>query len=173
MRPDTPPTDQERHLGRKEIIVSKTDLSGKITYANRKFMEISDFSEPELLGVQHNLIRHPDMPRAIFHFLWDQLEKGNEVFAYVKNLCKNGDYYWVFAHVTPSVQDDVTVGYHSNRRAVDPDIVTKIIAPFYQKLVAEEKSHSSPKEGLNASLGLLSTFIQDQGGNYDKWLFSL
>jgi len=174
MRQTISPTGQERVLGEKEIIVSKTDLSGKIMYANRKFLEISDFKEEEVLGIQHNLIRHPDMPRSIFHYLWDQLNSGEEVFAYVKNLCKNGDHYWVFAHVTPSLSmDGKCRSYHSNRRCVDATIVSETIAPLYKKLVQVEQENSSPKQGLQASLALFDELIQNFGGNYHSWLFSL
>lgn len=174
MKPNIPLTGQERVLGEKEIIVSKTDLTGKITYANKKFLEISDYSESEVIGIQHNVIRHPDMPRTVFKFLWDRLNKGEEVFAYVKNLCKNGDHYWVLAHVTPSWSDDNTVlGYHSNRRAPDPAIVSNTIAPLYKTLIKQETSGSSPKAALEASYTLLKSFIDEQGGNYDDWLFSL
>ncbi len=174
MRPTITPTGNERVLGEKEIIVSKTDLSGKITYANKKFLEIAGYHEEEVMGVQHNVVRHPKMPRSIFLFLWNQLQAGHEVFAYVINLSKNGDHYWVLAHVTPSINDTGQVtGYHSNRRAVDPVIAKDVIAPVYASLVGLENSAASPKEGLDASYKALEAFIQDQGGNYDKWLFSL
>jgi PAS domain S-box-containing protein len=79
-----------------EIIVSKTDLKGLITYANKTFLDISGFTEEELLGQPHNIIRHPDMPQCVFKLLWKTVAKGDEIFAYVKNMCKNGDHYWVF-----------------------------------------------------------------------------
>ena len=161
-------------LGDKEIIVSKTDPTGKLIYTNRKFLEISDYLEPEVLGQQHNVIRHPDMPRAIFQFLWDQLGAKNEVFAYVVNLCKQGDHYWVLAHVTPSMGDGgQLLGYHSNRRAPDPKIIKEVIEPLYKKLATIEKSDSSPKSGLQASMAALNTFISEKGGDYGRWLFSL
>ncbi|MBL4740196.1 MAG: PAS domain S-box protein [Sneathiella sp.] len=174
MRPDVSPTGHQRILGEKEIIVSKTDLTGKITYANNKFLTISGFQESELLGIQHNIIRHPQMPRVIFKFLWDQLNAKNEVFAYVLNLCKHGDHYWVLAHVTPSLNDaGVVTGYHSSRRAVDQSIVQSTIVPVYEQLSKAEKSTTSPKQGLESSYKTLLSFIQENGGNYDKWLFSL
>jgi len=96
------PTDRERVMRKEEFIVSKTDLTGRITYGNRIFIEFSGYSEAELLGAQHNIIRHPDMPRAVFNLLWDTIAQGNEIFAYVKNMSKDGGFYWVFANVTPS-----------------------------------------------------------------------
>lgn len=95
------PTGREVFLHNKDYIVSKTDTKGRIVYVNREFMRISGFSESELLGRQHNIIRHPGMPRGIFKLLWDVIAAGSECFAYVKNLCKNGDHYWVLANVSP------------------------------------------------------------------------
>jgi PAS domain S-box-containing protein len=97
-----------------------------ITYANETFLKIAGYTEDEILGQPHNIIRHPDMPRCVFKLLWDTLEMKHEIFAYVKNMAKNGDFYWVFAHVTPTFNEHGTViGYHSNRRVpernqVDP-----------------------------------------------------
>jgi len=174
MRPSVPLTKNERLLGEKEIIVSKTDLTGKITYANKTFLNISGYSEEEVLGVQHNCIRHPEMPRAVFKFLWDRLANGEEVFAYVINQSKNGDHYWVLAHVTPSKDPDGNVvGYHSNRRAVDKSIVDNVISPVYASLCNIESSAASPKAGLEASMAALGDFVDEKGGNYDQWLFSL
>lgn len=168
------PTGVERILGEKEIIVSKTDPTGKITYANKQFLEISGYTESEVLGVQHNVIRHPDMPRAIFQFLWDRLKAGQEVFAFVINLCKEGDHYWVLAHVTPSVGEDSQVfGYHSNRRSIDLTLIKSTIAPLYAKLCKIEAEATSPKQGLSDSMAALENFIEEKGGNYDRWLFSL
>ncbi|MEH6494475.1 MAG: PAS domain-containing protein [Pseudomonas marincola] len=174
MKPIIPPTGTERTLGEKEIIVSKTDTTGKLTYANKKFLEISGYTENEVLGVQHNVIRHPDMPRIIFKFLWERLVAREEVFAYVLNLCKEGDHYWVLAHVTPSLGEDGTIlGYHSNRRASDPSLVNNTIVPLYKKLRDIEQKATSPKQGLESSQSALTDIIDKQGGNYDRWLFSL
>ena len=110
-------TGVERTFGDDEIIVSKTDTKGRITYANRVFQQVAGYTEDELLGKAHSIVRHPDMPRCVFKFLWDTIGAGNEVFAYVLNKAKNGDHYWVFAHVTPTFDDHGRIiSYHSNRR---------------------------------------------------------
>lgn len=101
-RPAIHPTGREVFFDRSDVIVSKTDLAGRITYANDVFLAIAGYEEEEVLGEAHNLIRHPDMPRTVFAFLWEALKAGEEVFAYVKNMTKAGDHYWVLAHVTPS-----------------------------------------------------------------------
>jgi PAS domain S-box-containing protein len=97
-------TGVERTFVENEIIVSKTDLKGRITYANDVFIKLAGFTETELLGQPHSIIRHPEMPRCVFKLLWDTIAEGGEIFAYVVNRSKNGDHYWVFAHVTPTVR---------------------------------------------------------------------
>jgi aerotaxis receptor len=110
-----PVTQSERHLKDGEYIVSKTDLKGLITYVNRPFIEISGYSEEELLGRPHNLIRHPDMPPAAFADLWQTLRQGKPWRGMVKNRCKNGDFYWVEANANPIWKGGKVVGYMSMR----------------------------------------------------------
>ena len=102
MRVNLPVTQREYEFPDDQLLVSTTDTKGVITHCNPAFMRVSGFDHSELIGQPHNLIRHPDMPRAVFKLLWDTLGEGKEIFAYVKNMTRNGDYYWVFAHVTPS-----------------------------------------------------------------------
>lgn len=116
MRNNLPVTDKEVVVSDKQCIVSKTDLKGIITYANRDFVEISGYSEAELIGQPHNLVRHPDMPAAGFEDLWRDLKAGRPWIGIVKNRCKNGDYYWVEAHASPVWENDQIVGYISVRR---------------------------------------------------------
>ncbi len=112
---------RERFFDPEEIIVSKTDPNGRITYVNDVFIRVSGYAEEEVLGQPHSFIRHAGMPRAIFQLLWDELGNGKEVFAYVVNLSENGDHYWGFAHVTPTFGANGEVrGYHSNRRVPEP-----------------------------------------------------
>jgi len=101
-RQDVPLTGVERFFDADEVIVSKTDLKGRITYANRVFQRVAGYGEAELMGAPHSIVRHPAMPRCVFKLLWDTLEAKQEIFAYVINRARNGDHYWVFAHVTPS-----------------------------------------------------------------------
>ena len=115
MRTNMPITNIERQLKEGEYIVSKTDAKGRITYVNRPFMEISGFSEEELLGAPHNIVRHPDMPPAAFEDLWHTLQSGKPWRGMVKNRCKNGDHYWVEANANPIWENDRIVGYMSLR----------------------------------------------------------
>jgi len=168
------PTNTERFFAADDIIVSKTDLKGRITYANSVFCEVAGYTEAELMGLPHSVVRHPDMPRAVFKFLWDRIAEGHEVFAYVKNMAKNGDYYWVLAHVTPSFDAaGKIIGFHSNRRVPDPAIVKNAIAPLYAQILREEQSHRNGKDALAAGLQYLVDFVNSRKMSYDELVFSL
>lgn len=166
-------TGVERTFHEDEIIVSKTDLKGRITYANQVFLHIAGYTEKEVLGQPHNIIRHPDMPRCVFKLLWDTIEAKRETFAYVLNRGKNGDHYWVFAHVTPNFDAHQNiVGYHSMRRSPSPASVTAI-KPIYRMLLDEESKYANKKEGMKASTALLLTTLQSKKLEYDEFVFAV
>jgi PAS domain S-box-containing protein len=166
-------TGKEKTFRSDEIIVSKTDLKGRIIYANEVFQKVSGFSESELLGKPHSIIRHPNMPRCVFKLLWDTIESGKEIFAYVLNRAKNGDEYWVFAHVTPTFDSTgKIISYHSSRRSPQREAVAKA-AGLYAKLLAEEARHADPKEGMAASTRMLMDLLGSLGKPYDEFVFSL
>ncbi|RTR04432.1 methyl-accepting chemotaxis protein [Halomonas nitroreducens] len=123
MRNNQPVTQREYELGDEDFLISRTDLKGRITYANPAFVEVSGFSRDELLGAPHNLIRHPDMPPAAFQNLWDTLQAGEHWQGLVKNRRKNGDHYWVMASVSPIVEDGEVVGYASMRTKADREAI--------------------------------------------------
>lgn len=167
------PTGRERALSEAELIVSKTDLKGVITYANTVFSRLASLPEHEALGAPHSIIRHPDMPRCVFQLLWDTISSGREIFAYVNNLARDGENYWVFAHVTPTFDHDGRiVAYHSNRRRPDRSAVEKCI-PLYAELKAMEDSHSSKTEGCQRALAHVVSMLEAQGVSYDEFVFSL
>jgi PAS domain S-box-containing protein len=164
----------ERTFDPDEVIVTKTDLSGKMTYVNPTFLKLAGYSERECLGQQHNLIRHPDMPRAVFKLLWDTLQAGNEIFAYVNNRSINGDYYWVFAHVTPSRNAaGEIVGYHSNRRVPNKQVISEHIEPLYRQLLAREQAETSPKAGLEKSFQDVVDLLTETKLDFNQFMFSL
>ncbi len=103
MKKNLPVTATETVYRDSAVLISKTDMRGVITYANADFIEVSGYSENELLGKSHNLVRHPDMPPAAFADLWRQIQAGKLWHGFVKNRCKNGDYYWVESNVSPSI----------------------------------------------------------------------
>lgn len=160
--------NQELTFGEEEFIVSKTDLKGKITYGNSLFMTMSGYSETELLHQPHNILRHEDMPAVVFKLLWSRIKAGEEIFAYVKNKTKNGDYYWVFAHVTPSFDHNRQItNFHSVRRK--PSLkALDIIKPLYATLLQKEKSG-----GITASEEALNTILKEKGVTYDEFILSL
>jgi len=151
-----------------DFIVSKTDLKGHITYGNKTFIEMSGYQESELLKAPHNILRHQDMPAVVFKLLWDRLKNKQSINAYVKNRCKNGDYYWVFANVTPSYDErrDV-IGYYSVRRKPS-DKALQTIEPIYEALLKAQK-----QGGIIASQQLLESVLKDQGVSYDEFIINL
>lgn len=159
---------EELHFDENLFIVSKTDLKGRITYANDLFIEMSGYTEKELLGKPHNILRHPDMPKAIFQLLWDRVQAKNEVFAYVKNRTKHHYYYWVHAYITPIIdtKTNQVIGYHSVRRAPNPKGL-EVIAPLYQKMLAAEQTG-----GVQASRMLLDTTLSQLKVSYDAFILS-
>jgi PAS domain S-box-containing protein len=166
-------TGVERTFGRNEIIVSKTDTTGRIIYANDVFLRIAGYAESQVIGQPHSLIRHPEMPRCVFKLLWDTIAAGNEIFAYVVNRAANGDHYWVFAHVTPTFDSSrAIVSYHSNRRAPRRDAVDKVTG-LYRELLAVEAAHDDRKAGLAASTKALLDKLAAVGVPYDEFVFSL
>ncbi|HEX6979136.1 MAG TPA: PAS domain-containing protein [Alphaproteobacteria bacterium] len=167
------PTGRESPFRENEIIVSKTDLKGRITYANDVFQRVSRYSARELLGKPHSIIRHPDMPRCVFKLLWDTIQAKGEMFGYILNMASNGDHYWVFAHVTPSYDASGNiVGYHSNRRKPDPAQIAKI-APIYKALLEEERRATDRKQGMQKSYDLLFADLRARGVTYDEFVFTI
>ncbi|MFN3077604.1 MAG: PAS domain-containing protein [Alphaproteobacteria bacterium] len=166
-------TGTERRFADNEIIVSKTDPAGVITYANEVFQRMAGYDEGELLGKPHSIIRHPDMPRCVFKLLWDTIAAGQEIFAYVVNRARNGDHYWVFAHVTPNFSPSgKIIGYHSSRRSPDRGAV-EAARGLYAALLAEEKRHGDPKAGLSASFNMFVDLLGQKGVGYDKFVLGL
>ncbi len=156
------------HMKPGEFIVSKTDLKGLITYCNETFIEMSGYTEAELLHAPHNILRHEDMPKVVFKLLWERIREREGIYAYVKNKTKNGDYYWVYAYVTPSMDSSGNrIGYYSVRRAPSPKAI-EVIEPIYKELLEMER-----KGGMSASEAGLSALLQQQGMTYDQFVFSL
>lgn len=158
----------ELSFNENEIIVSKTDLKGRITYGNEVFIKLSGYEEHELLGKPHNIVRHKEMPKCIFKLLWERIQSGEEIFAYVVNQAKNGDHYWVFANVTPSFDNNgKIIGYYSVRRKPKSDAL-QTIQTLYSTLINTEKSG-----GVNASMKYLEETLRNKGKNYDEFILSL
>lgn len=165
-------TGREIQLAPDELIITKTDTRGLITYANRTFMRIAGFPEHQLLGQPHNLIRHPDMPRGVYRLMWKTLQAGQEFFGIVKNFTASGDHYWVFANITPdySASGNV-VGYYSVRRQPSRNTINTIIPLYQQMRDIEQRSGkaNAPDEAMNWLLSQMSA----QQIPYEEFVLSL
>lgn len=149
MKTNMPVTNNEIQMEAGQTLVSKTNLKGIITYVNPDFIKISGFSEQELIGKNHNVVRHPDMPPAAFQDLWDKVKAGRPWVGMVKNRCKNGDFYWVQANVTPVRKDGRVTEYMSVRSQPSRDQITAAEA-LYQQMNAGK----APGAGLLSRLNV-------------------
>ncbi len=152
----------------EDFIVSKTDLKGRITYCNQIFINMAEYSEEELLEKPHSIIRHPDMPKAVFRYLWETIPKKEEVFAYVINKTKNNNAYWVYANITASLDEKGNIfDYYSVRRRPNPKAL-EVIIPLYKKMLEVEKN-----SGVDASFKILTDILHDKGVGYNELIISL
>ncbi len=152
------PTDVEREVTPVDLIVSKSDAEGNITYVNPIFMKISGYTQGELLEKPHAILRHPDMPKVIFKYLWDNIKEGRDVVAFVKNLCKDGSYYWVLATVKMAKNPDGSFRNYMSTRRRASQRAKEAIGAFYAKLLEIEKN-----EGIEASEKAFNDFLAEQG----------
>jgi PAS domain S-box-containing protein len=152
------PKNEEIILKNNVYIESDTDLKGVITYVNDYFAEISGYSKEELVGQPHSIVRHPDMPKILFKILWDRIQSGQNFIAAVKNLAKDGRYYWVFTDFDP-IRDEngEVVGYKASRKKISKH-VTDVLDPIYKKLVEVER-----EGGMEASEKYLNEFLAAHG----------
>lgn len=170
--PHITPTSVEKVMREDDFIVSKTDLKGRITYGNRIFIEFSGYTEEELLGSQHNIIRHPDMPRGVFKFLWDTIQAREECNAYVKNLAKDGSFYWVFANIVPDFTSNGQIaGYTSVRRKPRGEAV-KLMGGVYQAMLEIEQK-AGPRDACAASMKYLTDLLAEKKSSYSEFILSL
>ncbi len=159
MRTNLPVTSNEVQISDQQSIVSKTDLKGRITYVNPYFLEISGFTEEELMGTAHNIVRHPDMPPEAFDDLWRSLKAGVPWTGLVKNRCKNGDYYWVVANVTPIVENGRPVGFMSVRSKPKREQVA-VADAAYRKFRQGQAKGLAIRDGVVVSTGLAAVLLR-------------
>ncbi|NEX19288.1 PAS domain S-box protein [Thiorhodococcus mannitoliphagus] len=172
MKREITPTGVEKVMRDDDFIVSKTDPTGRITYGNRIFIEFSGYAEAELIGSQHNIIRHPDMPRGVFKLLWDSIQAKRECNAYVKNMAKDGSFYWVLANVTPDLDANGNItGYLSVRRKPKPSAVATV-ADLYRAMLAAEQT-AGPRDAIQASTQILNALLSEKGMTYDQLVLAI
>jgi len=160
--------DEEIVFSKKKFIVSKTDREGNILFINKNFCEISGYTEEELIGSPHNVLRHPDMPRAVFFLVWNSLLAGREVSGVVKNLAKNGKYYWVIADFSVKRDESGNLKSFTAFRRAAPTQVIESIEELYETMLSIEKRH-----GMEGSLSYLEAFLEEKELSYDAFLGEL
>ncbi|HIF9823416.1 TPA: energy taxis response protein CetC [Campylobacter jejuni] len=155
-------------LSENALITSKTDLKGNIIYANNDFLKYAGYKVDELLYKSHNIVRHEDMPRTVFKCLWDYIQKGDEIFAFVKNKAKDGNFYWVFANVSASFDTNGNIiNYYSVRRMPNKSAISTIESLYSDLLRVEQQ------QGLNKGVEMLKNFCKDADKTYNELIFSL
>jgi len=163
------PIENEIKLNPKRYIVSKTDSKGIIEYGNDYFSEVSGYSIEELIGQPHNILRHPDMPKVVFKMLWDRINKAQNIMAVVKNLAKDGSYYWVVtefeAKVDPLSNEIIS---HTAFRKAAPKKAVDAMEPIYAKLLELEKTG-----GVEASEKYLRGYLEENNTTYDELIDKL
>ena len=153
------PINEEIALDPKRYIVSETDAKGKITFCNDYFKEVAGYSDEELIGTPHNIVRHPDMPKIVFKLLWETISAGKNINAVVKNLAKDGRYYWIFTEFEMRKDTDTgeIIGYHASRKSISKHVI-EVIAKLYKELLEVEK-----RDGVDASEKYLNSFLNEEG----------
>lgn len=157
----------EKRLNIDDLVVSKTDLDGKIEYANHTMLKIAGLKLSDVIGKPHNVSRHPDMPRSVFKMMWDTIQSGKDFYGYVKNISSDGSFYWTFAFITPDFdKDGHIIGYHSERRVPNPKAIIEI-SSMYQKLREKESL-----VGLDEAIAWFKETILDSK-SYHKFIHKL
>ncbi len=154
------PTDVEQEVRSVDIIVSKGNEAGDITYANPIFFKLAGYTQSELLEKPHSIIRHPDMPKIIFKYFWDSLQEGKDVYTFVKNLSKDGSFYWIHAHVRVAKNPDGSFRNYVSTRKTMSSTARAVIEPLYAKLIVAEESG-----GMDESLKVLEDFLASNGAS--------
>jgi PAS domain S-box-containing protein len=162
------PTGKEIKLHPKDMIVSKTDIKGVISYGNKKFVDISGYTENELIGMPHSILRHPDMPKALFYLMWKSIKNGNNIMAVVKNMAKNGDHYWVTTDFEIQRNQEGKIRNFIAFRQAAPKKVIKVIEPLYATMLEIEKQHT-----MEESINYLEAFLEEKGMSYNQFIEDL
>ena len=161
-------TNNEKVLNANDFIVSKTDQKGKITYCNEVFTQMAGYPASDLIGANHNIIRHPDMPKIAFKLVWDLIQNKDEFFGFVKNLSADGSYYWVFAYITADLDANGNITSYTSVRRKMPQSAIDIITPIYKQLLDAERSG-----GMEASQKILNNLLQEHELEYREFIINL
>ena len=156
------PIDKEVVWDKSKVIISETDIYGRITNVNDVFCTVCGYTAAEMIGQPHSIIRHPDMPKITFKLLWDNLKLGNNFAGVVKNLAKSGEYYWVITdfEMRRDSAGNIT-HYIARRKSVPKGVIDNYVAPLYQTLVKLEKVG-----GMDLSARFFKNYLYKQGKDY-------
>ena len=165
------PTDIETRMSEEDLIVSKTDTSGRIVYANECFCRFSKYNYSDMRGKSHNIVRHPCMPRAIFDLMWEHLKQEKEFLGYIKNLAQDGSYYWTFASIQPTYDNGTVIGYTSFRRAPSTEALA-VIRPIYENMRQAEITLPDNQQ-VPMSSAILWREISPRYQSYAEFILSL
>ena len=162
----------EFQLAEDELIVSRTDLQGTITYCNRVFMRITGYSAADVLGRPHSVVRHPGMPRGVFRLMWETIEQGNEYYGFIRNRTSSDDSYWCFIVVTPDCDPNGRRrGYFAVQRRARSEAIGPISRIYDQMLAVERRSGRA--EAPAASLRWLRQHLAEQNTGYEPFIIML
>jgi len=162
-------TDEEMFFEPNDLIISRTDTRGTITHCNNIFTKMSGWTKEELLGSNHNMIRHPDMPQIAYQLVWDCIKAKSEFYGYVKNLRKDGGFYWVFAYITADLDENGEVAGYTSYRRFSPKVAIETMEPIYKLLLNAEK-----EGGMERSKAVLNAYLKDAGfSSYDQFIVDL
>ena len=160
--------NNEKVLAQDDFIVSKTSTQGKIIYCNEIFAQMAGYPAADLIGANHNLIRHPDMPKLAYKILWESVQAKDEFFGFVKNLRADGGYYWVFAYVTADLDANANIVSYTSVRRKMPQSAIDIITPIYKQLLDAERSG-----GVEASQRVLQDLLSQHNMEYKEFIINL
>jgi PAS domain S-box-containing protein len=160
--------NKEAEFDKKRFILSKTDTTGHIISVNPYLYNISGYSEKELIGKQHNVLRHPDMPKAIFYLMWKYLLSGREITVVMKNLTKSGEYYWVVADLKPRFDKKGKIIALTSFQKFAIDDIVDGVEELYETMLRIEKIH-----GMEASVGYMEGFFEERKMTYDGFIYEL
>ncbi|GEM_PF-655545 len=166
-----PSTTNEVRLREDDFIVSKTDTDSTITYVNKAFCDVSGYSEAELIGKSHDIVRNDLMPHGVYNLLWEHLQAEEEFFGYIVNRNKDGSCYWTLINVTPFYENDKLEGYFAVRRCPSESAL-KVIKPLYKKMCDIERT-ASPEQLLPLSSSILWQAITKEYQTYAEFVLSL
>lgn len=163
------PIDKEVGWNKSQVVISETDVYGRITNVNDVFCNVCGYSPEEMIGQPHSIIRHPDMPKLVFKLLWDNLKVGNNFIGVIKNLAKSGEYYWVITDF--EMRRDATgniTHYIARRKSVPKAVIENYVAPLYENLLKLEKVG-----GMELSSRFFKNYLAKQGKDYIDFIIDV